>query len=586
MSKISRRNFLAASGAAAVAAMGAGTALAATSTSADTSDAMNEAEEKATSGAQEGVGVDDSYVVSLKNGLPKWSFEIAPDPIADEDIAEVVEDDIIVVGAGMAGICTTAAAAEKGASVTLFSASSQPISRGGSNFSAYNKVVEEYGIERLDPVDFFYHEERAASFTIDQKMWMRGYNNSEEAMNWCIDIVRSKDVEVFLESDNRLDNGPDYAVGFGAKGDDTASASTGQQNAVEAMEAYALEQGATIIYDTVAKQLVRDEETGRVTAVVAQKADGSYVKFVGHKGIVLATGDFSANKEMIAKYCPQILPIVGLEDAETDYNRGFALTGLYPGDGQKMGLWVGAAWQHTSVAPMMQGAWGGSFEPLGFHQGLNVNMNTERYQREDISAPYAANHLITQPGHVAFGIWTANFAQAIVDAGYEWRTFGKRYETPASTPDEMIEKWEAGIESGSYFKADTIAELAEQLGLDAEKLQAVVDRYNELCDKGVDEDFHKAAQFLIPIEPEGPFYAARNYAMMMTVMGGLNTNCDMQVCDENDAPLPGLFNVGHMTGNMYANNYNFAIPGNCYGINCITYGYLLGHDLADGKFDA
>ncbi len=74
--------------------------------------------------------------------------------------------------------------------------------------------------------------------------------------------------------------------------------------------------------------------------------------------------------------------------------------------------------------------------------------------------------------------------------------------------------------------------------------------------------------------------------MMMTVMGGLNTNSDMQVCDENDAPLPGLFNVGHMTGNMYANNYNFAIPGNCYGINCITYGYLLGHDLADGKFDA
>ena len=111
---MSRRNFLAASGAAAVAAMGAGTALAATSTSADTSDAMNEAEEKATSGAQEGVGVDDSYVVSLKNGLPKWSFEIAPDPIADEDIAEVVEDDIIVVGAGMAGICTAAAAAEVG----------------------------------------------------------------------------------------------------------------------------------------------------------------------------------------------------------------------------------------------------------------------------------------------------------------------------------------------------------------------------------------------------------------------------------------------------------------------------------------
>ena len=582
MNKLSRRSFLAGASMATVAAAGAASALA-DSVPSDT--AMSDAQNLALTNVN-GIATDPDYVIDIANGEPRWAFEIAPDPIPAEKIAETIEDDVIVIGGGMAGFVTAASAAEQGASVTLFTASATPISRGGSNFSAYNKVIEEYGIDRLDPVDFFYHEERAASFTIDQKMWMRGYNNSEEAMNWCIDIVRSKDVEVFLESDNRLDNGPDYAIGFGAKGDDTASASTGQQNAVEAMEAYALEQGATIIYDTVAKQLVRDEETGRVTAVVAQKADGSYVKFVGHKGIVLATGDFSANKEMIAKYCPQILPIVGLEDAETDYNRGFALTGLYPGDGQKMGLWVGAAWQHTSVAPMMQGAWGGSFEPLGFHQGLNVNMNTERYQREDISAPYAANHLITQPGHVAFGIWTANFAQAIVDAGYEWRTFGKRYETPASTPDEMVATWDAGVESGSYFKADTLPELAEQLGLDAEKLQAVVERYNELCDKGVDDDFHKAAQFLIPIEPEGPFYAARNYAMMMTVMGGLNTNSDMQVCDENDAPLPGLFNVGHMTGNMYANNYNFAIPGNCYGINCITYGYLLGHDLADGKFDA
>ena len=580
---MSRRNFVAgAAAASALVAAGATSAMAATSSA--TADAMAEGEKKASSGAAASAGVDDSYVISLKNGLPKWSFEIPPAPIADADIAQTVEDDIIVVGAGMAGMCTAASAAEAGASVTLFSASSQPISRGGSNFSAYNKVIEEYGIERLDPVPFFYREERAASFTVDQKMWMRGYNNSEEAMNWVIDIARADDVQVFLERDNIMDGGPDYAIGFGAKGDDSGSASTGQQNAVEAVEKFAKEHGAKITYDMVAKQLVRDDDnTGRVSAVIAQAADGSYVKYVARQAVVLATGDFSANKEMIAKYCPQVLPLVGLEDAETDYNRGFALTGLYPGDGQKMGLWVGAAWQHTSVAPMMQGAWGGSFEPLGFHQGLNVNMNTERYQREDISAPYAANHLITQPGHVAFGIWTANFAQDVIDNGHEWYAFGNKYDVPAATADEMIAKWDAGVGNG-YFKADTLDELAEQCGLDAAKLADVVARYNKLCDKSVDEDFHKDPSLLIKIDESGPFYAAQNYAMVMTVMGGLNTNCDMQVCDENDEPICGLFNVGHMTGNMYANNYNFAIPGNCYGINCITYGYLLGRDLAAGRF--
>ncbi|MDU1881907.1 MAG: FAD-binding protein, partial [Eggerthella sp.] len=109
-------------------------------------------------------------------------------------------------------------------------------------------------------------------------------------------------------------------------------------------------------------------------------------------------------------------------------------------------------------------------------------------------------------------------------------------------------------------------------------------RYNELCDKGVDEDFYKNPDFLVKIDEAGPFYAAQNYAMFMTVMGGLRTSKDMEVCDENDQPIPGLFNVGAMVGDMYANTYNFAIPGNSYGINCLTFGYLLGRDLAAGKF--
>ena len=88
---------------------------------------------------------------------------------------------------------------------------------------------------------------------------------------------------------------------------------------------------------------------------------------------------------------------------------------------------------------------------------------------------------------------------------------------------------------------------------------------------------------IVAIE-NGPFYAAQNYAMFMTVMGGLRTSPDMEVCDENDQPIPGLFNVGAMVGDMYANTYNFAIPGNSYGINCLTFGYLLGRDLAAGKF--
>lgn len=525
-------------------------------------------------------------VLKLSGGMPKWSFMIPPDPIAEDKIEETIENDIIVVGGGMSGFTTAVSAAEKGAKVTLFSAASAPISRGGSNYARNSKVMEELGIEPFDPVPFYYNEMRAASFAVDQRKWMRGYNESEEAMNWMIDIARASGLEVIMERDNSFDHGPNYAHAFSTEGN-SAMVSTGQQGAVEALEAKAKEYGVQIIYDTKAEQLIReDDNTGRVTGVVASKmSGGSYVKFVAKKAVVLATGDFSSNKEMLAAYCPQVLPLVGYEQGEIDYNTSFNLTGIYGGDGQKMGLWIGAAWQRAFPnAPMMQGAWGGSHEPCGFHMGLNVNANTERYQREDISAPYSSNHLLSQPGNIAFGIWTANYPQAILDKGHEWYTFGMDFTLPPRTPEELVEIWDAGVANGSYYKADTLDELAGQLGLDAAKLKAVVARYNELCDKGYDDDFYKNPDFLVKIEEDGPFYAARNYALFMTVMGGLRTSADMEVCDENDVPIPGLFNVGAMVGDMYANTYNFAIPGNSYGINCLTFGYTLGRQLAAGAF--
>ncbi len=538
----------------------------------------------AAAGGEGAVSTND-VVLKLGDELPKWSFMVAPDPIPEDQITEVKENDIIVVGAGMSGLTTAVAAAEKGGKVTLFSASSGPISRGGSNYARNSKVMEELKVEPFNPTPFYYHEMRAASFAVDQRKWMRGYNESEEAMNWMIDIANEAGLQVILERDNNFDLGPHYAHAFSTLGD-SAMVSTGQQGAVEALEKKALEYGVEIIYDMKAEQLIR-EDGGRVTGVVASKINGSgegYVQFNG-KYIVLATGDYSTDKEMLACYCPEALQYVGYEQGETDYNTSFQMGGIYGGDGQKMGLWIGAAWQHAPAAPMYQGGWGGGHEPCGFHWGLNVNTRTERYQREDVSAPYTAHYLLSQPDNIAYGIWTKNYPQTIIDRGQEWFLFGSDYTLPPKTAEEMIAIWDAGVEEGSYYKADTLDELAGQLDLDAAKLKEVVARYNELCKKGVDEDFYKDPTYLVEIEETGPYYAAKNTCTFMTIMGGLRTSVDMEVCDEDDEPIPGLFNVGCMVGDMYANEYNFAIPGNSYGINCLTFGYTLGHRLAAGDFE-
>ena len=305
-------------------------------------------EAKAASPAMDGAINSSDAVLKLTDGMPKWSFMIPPEPVPDDQITETVENDIIVVGGGMSGFTTAVSAAEQGAKVTLFSAASAPISRGGSNYAKNSKVMEELGIEPFDPVPFYYHEMRAASFAVDQQKWMRGYNESEEAMNWMIDIARESGLQVIMERDNTFDLGPNYAHAFSTEGN-SAMVSTGQQGAVEALEAKAQKLGVEIIYDTKAEQLIReDDNKGRVTGVIASKmADGSYVKFVAKQAVVLATGDFSNDKEMLAAYCPMVLPLVGYEQGEIDYNTSFNLTGIYGGDGQKMGLWVGAAWQHA-----------------------------------------------------------------------------------------------------------------------------------------------------------------------------------------------------------------------------------------------
>jgi succinate dehydrogenase/fumarate reductase flavoprotein subunit len=446
--------------------------------------------------------------------------------------------------------------------------------------------MQARGIQPFDTDFFYYHELRAASFTVDQRKWFRGYAHSEEAMNWMIDIAESEGLHVILERDNTFDHGPNYAHAFNTLGD-ASMVSTGQQGAVEALAKKFTEAGGTLVYDHIARQLIRPNNQGRVEGVIAERSDGSgYVKFVAKKAVVLATGDFSANKQMLAKYAPHVLDYVGIEEMPVDYNTAFGFSSIYGGDGQRMGLWIGAAWQNCYPnAPMWQGSWGGNHEPLAFHWGLNVTINGERYQREDISAPYSANHLRTIPGKTAWGIWTANYAQAVTDKGYKWYAFGQDYDTPDFTPEQILEQWDAGSEGDPAFyrKADTLDELAGLINVPADALKATVARYNELCDKGVDEDFRKNPDFMIKIEEDGPFYACQNNCLFMTIMGGLRTGVNMEVCDADDKPIPGLFNVGVMVGDMYANNYNFAIPGNSYGINCLTFGYLLGRDLAAGR---
>lgn len=139
----------------------------------------------------------------------------------------------------------------------------------------------------------------------------------------------------------------------------------------------------------------------------------------------------------------------------------------------------------------------------------------------------------------------------------------------------------------SYFEgpnalgktADSIAELAEQMGVDATALQATIDRYNELAAKGHDDDFGKRADRLFPIE-EGPFYAfPLTDTVILVNMGGLETDVDFNVLDTEDEPIEGLYAVGNAQGGRFLVDYPLPAPGISHGM-AITHGMLVGRVLA------
>ena len=223
-------------------------------------------------------------------------------------------------------------------------------------------------------------------------------------------------------------------------------------------------------------QLDREgDNTGRVTGCVA-KADGKYTRYNASKGVVLATGDFSQDKDMVAKYCPIALP--------------FGNGGVYDGSGLKLALWIGAAWQkYTPNAPMLA-TMGDEVLPcrwwaegaLTTFPGLLVNNKGVRYSNENCTYGYMPYPQRVQPDGCAFLIWDANWVEA--SAPWQGDRIGGEPRDTQEVKDaiEMLfdpnTDWTTTDEYAGFdatmaetaVKADTLEELADGPGASPRRL--------------------------------------------------------------------------------------------------------------------
>ncbi len=500
-------------------------------------------------------------------GSTSWSWETVPDPIDDADIVETIESDIVIIGAGIAGVTCACRATELGASVTVIEKMSFPSSRGGHYAAYQSQAMTDAGIVNDSKEEIVEEWLRFSGNRNSVELAWLFMDRSSEVMNW-LDDLSGDQLNIIPIYTHYV--GPLYYEHLGThviRGEFEDN-SNNINAPVYFMWQTAESQGAQFVFETTAEQLVMEGD--RVTAVVAQDADG-YKKYVGTKAVVLATGDISGNTEMIQAYGDPL----GLKPAASAYTPEGANTG----DGHKMGMWVGAKMQEYPIVTMIHLVRYCSL-CFGF---LHVNSEGSRFMNEDTWIQAKSIRVLEQPGDdYAWSVFDSNWQDDVAASipyggGQFWDDMSRTDET--WTPDSATSIIEEAIESGNGYTADTLEELAEMMGVDVDVFLAEVENYNAMYEAGEDTQFHKRAELLTSIS-EPPFYALKFGPSLLTMPGGLEVNVNLQVLDENEEVIEGLYAIGNVSGGRYAVDYPVFINGNSHG-SAMTWGYVAAENIVN-----
>ena len=483
------------------------------------------------------------------------AFLAAPDPITD--VAETKDYDVVVVGAGAAGVPAALSACEAGAKVALLQKESVVVSQGNSGTGIDLETSDPAGVEALISLEISENGYRP------KRELMRNWAyNSGEAVRWVIEKTSAVGASVIDQGDMQqsgIVNVNGYELHYVTSFFGPKPYNTG--DGMAALAGVAESEGVEIFFETPGEQLVKEGD--RVTGVVAQDAEGKYIRFNAAKGVIVATGDYQNDVEMCEYYLP---------DLENLERKQFGKTG----DGHKMVVWAGGKIEDLNHTKMLHDFDAGpaSMCDMPF---LAVKDSGERFCCE--TAPMSLMN---------------NFLRGPEDCGWYSQIFDADYMTAAEgwpgrlvdpeglktyMPEDEGEK--TGVFPGlvNTYVADTLEELAEKVGIDAAGLAATVERYNELCELGADEDFGKPAQYLVPVKT-APFYAIHRHVRISALCSGVDVDANNQCLTPEGEPIPGLFAVGNCAGGFYGGvDYPLKVYGLSLG-RCYTAGYMCGKHVA------
>lgn len=529
-----------------------------------------------------------------------WLGEAPEFTEADEELSA----DVIVVGLGDSGVCAVRAAAEEGVSVLAFERCEANTCTGGDVAVIGGDIQEQYGRGDgfLDPNELSLVHQKESSFHTKQPIFNRWAAEMKDVFSWFVDAAGSYILpETF--SDVPEENQDNYLFPYFVPMPDTydytqellpcyptslgfSSLSVALKNNLDKAVADAGSK-LSLRYGCKVERLIMED--GSCTGVWARDlTNDKVIRASAKNGVILATGDYSSNPDMLARFAPttvenNITCLWMWRDVNGDATND--------GSGHKLGSWAGACMQQWH-APMIHHMGGGAGADgrgvMGNNGWLWINREGKRFMNEDLPGQQLENQVELQPGMVAYQIFDASWPDELkyFPCGHgvaniyseeelpEWTSEGQRINVRTKADLEKA------VSEGRCLTSDTLDGLLAQIdGLDVDTAKETISHYNELCEAGEDSDFGKSSQRLFAVRT-APFYAVEcGPAFMLVCCGGLESDEDCHTYDSGRKVIPGLYVCGNVQGDRFAVEYPISLKGLSVSM-AIFYGYVAGKNAA------
>jgi succinate dehydrogenase/fumarate reductase flavoprotein subunit len=454
--------------------------------------------------------------------------------------------DVVVIGTGIAGHCAALEALEAGASVLMLE--SEAVIGGSSRLStgmimgAGTRFQRERGIED-GPELLYRHYMTANQWLVQPSVARRLCYDAGPTIEW----LNDRGVRIIgLMSSGEEDRPRGHVTEGGAA---IVAALAGQAGKFDRLD---------VALNSKADRLLAG------SGVVNGVAIGGDTVTAG--AVVIATGGFAANHELVARWYPQAIPQAGgqLFHQGTPWAKGDAFGLVAP-----LGAQIASG---RGTRPPVWG-FGGGYLPTFT---IVVNQLGRRFYTE--TASYSASEIAVcnQPSAISFIIFDHGVRRTLKTAE-DVRQYTKMI---LPETEHLLSTWvdsaiDDHIARGDMVRADSIGELARRIGVPPENLEGTIERYNSQLEQGHDADYLKNTKGVMPIA-EPPFYAAP-MKISMLALTAVGPRIDHEACvlHETSRAVPGLYAAGECAGGVLGSVY--VGSGNSVG-NCSTFGRIAGRN--------